>query len=335
MAVVVGKAARRDIPVEVEALGRVTPIASVGIKARLESMVVEVHFADGAHVKQGDPLFTLDSRSIEAQIRQADGALARSRAQLEGAERDLRRFKALVAKNAAPATSLDNAVTQVEIFRAAIQTDEANLEHLRIQLGYTTIRSPISGRIGTALAKVGNFVRPADLVPMATIIQVAPIYLTFPVDQRHLSGIRSAIEKGTATVSAQVPGDSNKRAEGRVALIENTVDMATGTVAVRAAMPNEDELLWPGALANVRMTLRSDEAVTVPTVAVQAGQKGTFVYVVEEDRVRMQPVKVGRLTGSDSVIESGLEGRETVVIDGHLLLTDGARIEVRDPKPGA
>ncbi len=329
----VATSAVAKVPFQIEALGTVTPIASVAIKARLETEVVKVHFADGSFVKQGDVLFTLDSRTLEAQFRQAEGTLARSRAQLEGAERDVRRFTELVTRNATPVTNLDNAKTQADIFRAAIQTDQALLDNLKVQLSYATIRAPISGRIGTAVAKVGNFVRPADTAPMATIIQIAPIYLTFPVAQRNLPDIRQALASETATVEARIPGDE-RVARGAVSLIENTVDVATGTVTIRAAMPNKDELLWPGALANVKLTLRTDEAVTVPTMAVQVGQQGTFVYVVEKGVARAQPVKVARTFGLDSVIETGLKGGETIVTDGHILVTNGARVTIRDRKTG-
>ncbi len=324
----------KQVPVQIEALGIVTPMASVAIKARLETEVMRVHFADGAHVRKGDILFTLDSRALEAQIRQAEGTLARSRAQLEGAERDLRRFTELVSRQATPVTNLDNAKTQADIFRAAIATDQALLDNLKVQLSYATIRAPISGRIGTAVAKVGNFVRPADVAPLATIIQIAPIYLTFPVAQRELADLRQALASETATVEAQVPGDDRK-AQGQVTLIENTVDVATGTATIRATMPNADELLWPGALARTRLTLRVDKAVSIPTIAVQVGQQGNFVYVVNDGIARVQPVKVARTFGLESVIEEGLQGGETVVSDGHILVTNGARVNIRERKPGA
>jgi RND family efflux transporter MFP subunit len=330
----VATAQRKKLPVQLEALGTVTPIASVAIKSRIETEIVGVHFADGATVKQGDLLFTLDGRVIEAQIKQADGQLARDKAQLEGSERDVRRYTELVAKAATPQMNLDNAKTQSDIFRAAIQGDEASLQNLRVQLSYCTIRAPISGRISGAAVKIGNFVRPADVVPLATIIQLAPVYVTFSVPQRNLPDIRQALAAETATLDAIVPGDA-RQASGQVTFIENTVDASTGMVMIRATMPNTDDLLWPGTLVNTKLTLRIEDAVSVPATAVQVSQQGSFVFVVKDGAARVQPVTVARVVGNETVIEKGLVGGEVVVTDGHLLLTNGSRVAPRERKAGA
>jgi len=332
--VTVTAAVRKKTPVVVEALGTVTPMASVAIKSRLDSEIVSVHFADGARVNEGDVLITLDSRALEAQIQAAQGMVARDQAQLEGAERDVRRYTELVAKNATPITSLENAKTQAAMYTAAKAANEAQLRNLRVQLSYATIRAPISGRISAATVKVGNFVRSADLQPIATIIQTAPIYVTFSVPQAVLPDIRKALAAETATIQAIVPGEE-RAASGVVAMIENTVDSGTGMVAVRASMPNSDELLWPGTLVTVQVTLREDDAVTVPSAAVQVSQTGTFVFVVKDGKASVRPVKVARVVGQESVLESGVEVAETVVTDGFLLLTDGARVAVRGPRAGS
>lgn len=329
-----GRAERKLSPVLLEALGSVTPIASVAIKARLETEIVGVHFSDGATVKAGDLLFTLDGRALDAQIQQAEGALARDHAQLEGAERDVRRFTDLVARNATPTVNLDNAKTQADVFRANIQATEALLRNLKVQLGYCTIRAPISGRVSAAAVKVGNFVRPADLASLATIVQIAPVYVSFTVPQRSLPDIRHALAAETATIEAVIPGET-KRASGQVTMIENTVDAATGMVVIRATMPNTDELLWPGTLVTVQLTLRVENAVTVPSAAVQVSQTGTFVYVVTEGKAFVRPVKVARTANNESVIVSGLDGGETVVTDGQLLLTDGTRVAPRQRVTGS
>ena len=330
----VATAQRKKLPVQLEALGTVTPIASVAIKSRIETEIVGVHFADGATVKQGDLLFTLDSRVIEAQIKQADGQLARDKAQLEGSERDVRRYTELVAKAVTPQINLDNAKTQSDMFRAAIQGDEASLQNLRVQLSYCTIRAPISGRISGATVKVGNFVRPADVVALATIIQLAPVYVTFSVPQRNLPDIRQALAAETATLEAIVPGDA-RQASGQVTFIENTVDASTGMVTIRATMPNTDDLLWPGTLVNTKLTLRIEDAVSVPATAVQVSQQGSFVFVVKDGAAHVQPVTVARVVGNQTVIEKGLVGDEVIVTDGHLLLTNGSRVAPRERKAGA
>jgi multidrug efflux system membrane fusion protein len=331
VAVEIATAVKKSTPVRIEALGTVMPMASVAIKSRIDSEITGVHFADGARVKQGDLLITLDSRSIEAQILQAEGNIARDRAQLEGAERDLRRYTELVAKGATAITNLDNAKTQAAVYTAALKANDAILKHLHIQLSYATIRAPISGRISAASVKVGNIVRAADLLSIATIIQTAPIYVSFPMTQSQLPALRDSIAEGAPSVEAVIPGDT-KRALGRIAMIENTVDAGTGMVNVRATMPNENEALWPGTLVQTFLNLRNEEAVTVPSAAVQVSQTGSYVYVIKNDVAELHPVKIARTLGSETVLESGVADGDAVVVNGHLQLTNGARVAVRAPK---
>jgi multidrug efflux system membrane fusion protein len=327
----VATAERKPVPVRIESLGSVTPIASVAIKARVETTIMAVHFRDGAEVKKGDLLFTLDGRAIEAQIAQTEGAILRDRAQLAGAERDVTRYSDLVAKSATPVINLDNAQTQADVYRAAIKSDQGLLDNLKVQLSYCTITAPINGRISAAAVKVGNFVRPADTAPMATINQMAPVYVTFTVPQKLLPEIRQALAAETATIEAVIPGEQ-KRANGQVTMIENTVDPATGMATIRATMPNENEVLWPGTLVTAELTLRIEAAVVVPSNAVQVSQTGSFVFVVTDNVAKVQPVTVERTVGNQSVIGSGLSGGETVVTDGQLLLSNGTRVNPRSAK---
>ncbi len=218
-----------------------------------------------------------------------------------------------------------------DVCRAAIKSDEGLLENLKVQLSFCTIRAPISGRISAAAVKVGNFVRQADLAPMATINQMAPVYVTFTVPQKVLPEIRQALAAETATIEAIIPGEQ-KRASGQVTMIENTVDPATGMATIRATMPNEQEVLWPGTLVTTELTLRIEEAVVVPSNAVQVSQTGSFVFVINDSVAKVQPVKVERTVGELSVIASGLSGGEIVVTDGQLLLSNGTRVNPRAPK---
>lgn len=334
IAVVVAPAVKKMVTLTVDALGTVTPITSVAIKARLETEIVGVHFADGARVKKGDLLFTLDNRQVLAQIAQAEGVVARDKAQLEGAERDIARYTDLVAKSATPVVNLDNAKTQADIFRAAIKADTGLLDNLRIQLGYCEIRAPIDGRVSAANVKIGNFVRPADTASLATINQIAPVYVSFTVSQDALPNIRQAITAETATVDAIVPGD-NKQASGQVTMIENSVDATTGMVMIRATMANKDEVLWPGTLVTTKVNIRDEEAVTVPSAAVQVSQAGTFVFVIKDGKAEVQKVEVERTIGTTTVLKSGLQGGESVVVDGHLQLRNGSRVDIRAPKAGS
>jgi len=326
-------ATKKVVPVRIEALGSVTPIASVAIKPRVDSEITGVHFGDGALVRQGDLLFTLDSRAIEAQVRQVEGLLAGARANLEQAERDVARYTELLAKSATTLVTLQNARTQTNIWRASVDSNTAQLENLNILLSYCTIRAPIAGRASMASVKVGNFVRAVDS-PLATIIQTAPVYVTFALQQGSLPDLRQALANESATIEAIIPGEP-RRAAGQVTMIENSVDAPTGTVPVRATMPNTDELLWPGTLVTVQLTFREEAAVTVPSTAVQMSQTGSYVFLVDNDVATVRPVQVTRVLGSESVLASGLEGGETVVTNGQLLLSNGTKVAVRPPKVGS
>ena len=285
-----------------------TPIASVAIKARLETVITDVHFRDGAMVKEGELLFTLDSRQIEAEIKRVEAVIAGAVAQQEQAERDVVRYNELIAKNATTQVTVNNAQTQVNIARALAASNRATLENLKVQLDYTKIRAPISGRISAANVKVGNFVRPADTAPLATINQIKPVYVTFGLPQRQLPDLRKALAAETATVDALAPGET-RAAHGQVTMIENTVDPTTGMVLVRATMDNNDELLWPGTLVNTQVMLRQEKAVTLPSQAIQVGQNGPYVFVVENGVAKVRPVTVDRTVDMQSVIGEGTDGR--------------------------
>jgi RND family efflux transporter MFP subunit len=323
-------AEKKPMPVTLDALGTVTPVASVAIKSRLETEIVGVHFQDGATVKQGDLLFTLDSRALDALVLQAEGVLARDQAQLEGARRDLARYTELLAKKAGTAVNVENAQTQVGMLTGTVKADESALKNLRVQLAYTKIYAPIGGRISAAAVKAGNFVRPADTAPLATINQTKPIYVVFSLPQRELEAIREAMQAGTGTI--QTKAGSGKAVSGKLAMIDNTVDVATGMVSVRALMDNADETLWPGTLVNVVLTLRVEPSVAIPSTAVQAAQSGNFVFIVNNGTAEVRHITVDRVAGEETVVGKGLAGGETVVTDGQILLANGTKVSQRPPK---
>jgi len=334
ISVELAKAERKPVPVDVDAIGTVTPISSVALKSRVETTIVSVHFEDGAKVNEGDLLFTLDARQIDAQIEQAEGMLARDQAQLEGAQRDVRRYSDLIGKGATTQVSLDNAKTQADILIGTIKADQSALDNLKVQKSYTTIHAPFSGRISAANVKVGNFVRPADTAPLAIINQMAPVYVTFAIPQRVLVDLREAMAVGQSSVVATIPGHQQSE-QGKVAMVENSVDSTTGMVTVRGIMNNERETLWPGILVATKLIIRTESSVVVPTVAVQRSQNGNYVFVVRDGVAKVQPVKVDRTFQGTSVIAEGLSGEENVVVDGQLLLSDGSRVEPRARKTGA
>ncbi len=334
VSVEVAKAERKPVPVDVDSIGTVTPISSVALKSRLETTITAVHFEDGARVNEGDLLFTLDARQLDAQIAQAEATLARDQSQLAGAERDLRRFTELIGKGATTQVNVDNTKTQVDTLKATILADEAALDNLKVQKTFTLIKAPIAGRISAAMVKVGNFVRPADTTPLAVINQMVPVYVTFAIPQRVLGDLRDAMRANGSSVLATIPG-SQRSETGKVAMVENTVDATTGMITVRGIMENTSETLWPGTLVSTRLTVRTEHAVVVPSVAVQRSQTGNFVFVIKDNVARQQPVTVLRTSQGLSVVETGLAGDELVVVEGQLLLSDGVRVEIRPRKAGA
>lgn len=334
VAVLAGQAQRKDVPFRVESLGTVQPLISVSIRSRVDSQVVKVHFEDGAKVNEGDLLFTLDSRAIDAQIMQAEATLNRDRAQLEKAQRDVERISGLAAKGTLSQVQEADARTNVEVLKATVAQGEANLQNLRVLRSYYDVKAPVSGRIGVANVRQGAIVRSADSgTPLATINQLSPIYVAFGVAERFIPELRAAGTKATVEVAFQ---NELTLGGGKVAFIENTVDPQTGTILVRAIFENADEKLWPGTLASVRVTLRTDaNVVTVPAEAVQSGQKGTFVFVIENNVAKVRPVKVLRTMDGESILSEGLNGGETVVTDGQLSLRDGIRVEIRSRRAGS
>lgn len=328
VAVAVAKAALKDLPYRVEAPGSVQPVVSVSIRARVDSQVDKVMFADGAAVKAGELLFTLDARAIDAQIAQAEATLARDQASLVKAKRDVERFSGLVAKGTTAKVTLDDAQTTADMLAATVKQDAANLDNLRAQRSYYDIPSPANGRVGISGVRPGTVVRAADTgTPLAVVNQMSPIYVTFGVPERYIPDLRAA---GSETKVDATLQDGSTISGGTVSFIENAVDPQTGTILVRALFDNADEKLWPGTLANVRATLRTDkDVVAVPSEAVQNGQRGKYVFVVENGSAKVRQVTVARTVDGEAVIASGLSGDETVVTDGQLSLRDGTRVDIK------
>jgi membrane fusion protein, multidrug efflux system len=334
VSVFAGKAVRKDMPYRVEAIGTVQPMVSIAIRSRVDSQVEKVHFRDGATVKAGDVLVTLDSRTIDAQILQAEATLAKDRAQLEKAQRDVERIQGLVERNTVGAVQLADARTNAEVLRATVAQDEAQIQNLRVLRTYYDVRAPANGRVGISGVRAGTVVRASSdtATPLATVNQLSPIYVSFALPERFIPDLRTAGDK--ATVDVSLPNEKSVTG-GRIAFIENTVDPQTGTIMARASFENKDESLWPGTLASVRVTLRVDpNVVVVPTEAVQNGQRGPYVFAIENGVAKVRQVTVARTLGGESLIASGLNGDETVVTDGQLSLRDGLRVDIKRA-PGA
>ncbi|MBP2298703.1 efflux RND transporter periplasmic adaptor subunit [Azospirillum picis] len=336
--VVTGKVQMQALPEEIVTIGSVQPIAAIAIKARVDSVVETVAFTEGQEVKAGDTLFTLDSRALDAQLRQAQANLERDRANLEKAKGDVKRYAELVRTSAISRTQYDAAVAAADALEGTVKADLAAIEAAKVSLSFTRIAAPMDGRTGTVNAKVGTMVRAADTNPLVTLTQLRPINVSFNVPEKHLPAIRAAMAAGTLPLSASIAGGHGEKAEGKLSFVDSQVDQQTGTILVKGEFPNADTRLWPGQFVDTVLTLRVEpNALTVPDMAVQTGQKGRFVYVVKaDDTVEVRQVEVERTHGGLSVVASGLKSGERVVVDGQSRLFPGAKVTERaNGKPAA
>jgi membrane fusion protein, multidrug efflux system len=379
-------AVQKTVPIQVTAVGNVQALTTVGVKAQVNGQLLQVHFKEGDVVKQGDLLFTIDPRPLEAALRQAQANVARDTAQLRQTEaalvqreaevqqaqanlnRDLaqlenartqeRRYNTLMQQDLIAREQYDQIRTNlaaleatvqadragvenakallaaahasIENAQAAIRADEAAVDSARLQLAYTTIRSPLEGRTGNLLVQAGNIVKANDDTPMVVINQIRPIQLTFAVPEHHLDDIRRFRTAGALRVDARLPSQTHALATGELSFINNAVDAQTGTVQLKATFANQDGALWPGQFLEAVLTLTQRTAVVVPAQTIQPGQRSPYVYVVKPDQtVEARPVQPGSRLGAEIIVDSGLRAGERVVTDGQLRLVPGARIEVK------
>jgi multidrug efflux system membrane fusion protein len=408
-------AVRKTVPVQLRAVGNVQALSTVSIKSQINGQLMTVHFHEGQDVKEGELLFTIDPRPLQAALQQAEAnvardqaqarqaeansardqaqaeqaqaALAQARAQLGQAEanvtRDraqlenaraqdvrytelvkqgyvareqydqihtaldtatatLRADEAMVANaragiSAAEATlgqaraAIQAGLAAIENAQAAVRADQAAVESARLQLGYTEIRSPLDGRTGTLLVQPGNLVKANDVPILVTIAQVHPIFVAFSIPEQYLRDVRKYMAAGPLQVEAVAPGEADPLDRGQVSFVDNTVDVSTGTIQLKATFPNAQGRLWPGQFVNVRLTLTSEpNVVVVPSQAVQTGQNGQYVFVVKpDDTVEPRPVSARTTAGGEVVIDRGVQAGERVVTDGQLRLAPGVQVEIR------
>lgn len=329
--VVVTQSVVKDVPIQITAIGNVEAYSSVVIKSRIEGQLIRANFKEGDEVKKGQLLFVIDPRPFEEAVRQAEANLLRDKAQLEFAKADLERYDELVKEELVSRQQYEKIRTTYESLKATVKADEAILNNARLQLNYCYIYSPIDGKIGSLLVHPGNMIKAND-TQIATINQIIPIYVRFSVPEQELFRIKKAMSQGLLKTEAIVKGvDANYSKEGKVVFIDNAVDPATGTVKLKAEFANRDKILWPGQFVNVVLTLGiKDKAIVIPYRALQTGQKGQYVYVVKEDKTaEIREVQPGLRFGDEVTIEKGLNSGETIVVDGQLRLTPGARVEIK------
>jgi multidrug efflux system membrane fusion protein len=329
--VTLAQAVRKTVAVYLRAIGQVEPVSAVAVRSRASGELQKVHFEEGQFVREGQLLFTIDPRPARAALSQAEAQLARDRAQLNQAEADVARYAKLVAQDFVTKQQYDQAETMVSTARALVAADEAAADNARLELAYATIAAPVSGRSGNLQVKQGNLVQ-ANGAILVTVNQTRPIYASFAVPVQYLPAIRARQLKAVR-VEAVPAQTSIEPAQGTLTFIDNAVDTATSTILLKATFPNEDEKLWPGQFVDVTLTLGEESnRVVVPSGAVQTGQQGTYVYVVDsEQKVELRAVKVARQDAAEAVIDQGLQGDETVVTDGQLRLVPGSKVQPRPP----
>jgi len=322
---------QKSMPIEISVIGTAEPFSTVAIRAQTTGQLQSVNFTEGDEVQQGQVLFSLDRRPLEAALQQAQANLERDVAQAENAAAMARRYQDLAARGIATREQVDTSRSGMTALNATVSADRAAVENAKVQLEYATITAPISGRTGALMVHEGNLVRANDNTPLVTINQVVPISVSFAIPESRLSELKRYMALGSLRVTASPPNDEEVPAVGRIAFVDNAVDESTGTIRVKGTFPNTDRRLWPGQFVNVVVSLTSDpRAIVVPSVAVQAGQQGSYVFVVKSDQtVEMRPVTVDRTGASETVIKSGAQPGETVVTDGHLRLVPGSRISVK------
>jgi membrane fusion protein, multidrug efflux system len=335
--VTAGTVATQDVPVFLNGIGTVQAYNMVAIKSRVDGQIVKVDFREGQEVKEGEPLFQIDPRPFQAALDQAMAQKEKDEAQLAGAQADLTRYAQLVPSGFQTKQSYDQQKAQVGQLQAAIKADEALIETARLNLGYTDIRAPISGRLGMRLVDIGNIVHGNDATGLVTITQTKPIFVSFTLPQEHLHKIHEKQATGELRVVAYGGDNKTKLAEGKLTVIDNTVDQATGTIHLKATFPNDDERLWPGEFVNARLILSVRKGVpTVPAQTVQDGPNGNYAYVIKEDgTVERRPVDVASVQDGIAVIAKGLSPGENVVIEGQYRLTNGARVKATAPAGAA
>jgi multidrug efflux system membrane fusion protein len=333
--VAVGTVVQKSMPIEIRVIGSAEPVTSVAIRAQTTGQLTRVNFTEGDDVAAGQVLFTLDRRPLEAALQQAQANLERDVAQAANAAQQAKRYEELAQRGIAPREQVDTSKTQVAALNATVEADKAAVENAKVQLQYATIVAPITGRTGALMVHEGNLVRANDQTALVVINQVAPISVSFAIPESRLPDLKKYMAAGPLRVSANPPNDSAPPSVGRITFVDNSVDQTTGTIRVKGTFPNTDRRLWPGQYVNVVVTLTTDpHAIVVPSVAVQAGQQGPYVYVVnKEQAVDLRPVTVGRTGAAETVIEKGLTPGETVVTDGHLRLVPGSRITVKSDQP--
>ncbi len=336
--VVAAPARKGNIDVYIDALGTVTPLNNVIVHTRVDGQLMSVAFREGQNVKAGDLLAQIDPRPFEVMLTQANGQMARDQAQLKNAQVDLERYRTLLAQDSIASQQVDTQEALVRQYQGAVESDKGAIDSAKLQITYSHVIAPISGRVGLRQVDPGNIVHAADSNGLVTITQVQPVTVIYPVPEDNVPRIVKRMQS-TQTVAVDAFDRSGKTrlATGKLLTIDNQIDTTTGTVKVKAEFPNTDNALFPNQFVNVRMVVETHEDTTlVPSAAIQRGAPGTFVFLVKEDKtVAMTPVGLGAVSGETTEVSKGLAPGNLVVVDGADKLRDGSSVELIDAKARA
>jgi membrane fusion protein, multidrug efflux system len=332
----VALALQKDVPIQVKAIGNIEAFTSVAIKSQVNGQIARVHFQEGSDVRQGDLLISIDPEPFRATLSQCEAALVRDQAQAKFAREQASRYQGLLKDGIVTRDQYELLESNAASLAATVAADRATAKSARIQLGYCSIRSPVSGRTGTLALQPGNLVKANDL-PIVTVNQVSPIYAAFSIPEKLLAQVKRAMAGNELKIEALIPNEPGSSEVGTVSFLDSSVNAATGTIKLKGVFANSSRKLWPGQFTDVVMTLGvRRNAVLVPTNAIQTSQQGQFVYVVKPDRtVEMRPVSLAAADGADTVIEQGVVPGETIVVDGQLRLSPGAIVDTGGRKPAA
>jgi membrane fusion protein, multidrug efflux system len=336
--VTVATAVTKPVPEQLRAIGNVQAYATVLIRARVGGELQGVHFKEGDEVKSGTLLFTIDPRPFDAALKVAEANLARDRAQLERARKQAERYASVVKKGYVSEDQNDQILANAAALEASVRADEAAVENARLDLKYCTIRSPINGVTGQIKVDQGNLIKANDNDnPLVTIRQTSPIYVVFSVPEQNLPELKKYMAAHSLDVAAVVPGDEGKFIRGELTFLDNSVDQSTGTILLRATFTNKDKALWPGQFVNVTLTLTMQpDAVVIPSQALQTGQHGRYVFVVNPNSTaEYRPVTLTRTIDGEAVVAKGIAPGDRVVTDGQLRLTQGAQVTIVKADEGA
>jgi membrane fusion protein, multidrug efflux system len=329
--VTISAVAQRDVPIFLDSLGTVQASNTVAVHSQIDGKLQSVNFVEGQEVHKGDTLAVIDPRALQAALDQAVAKKAQDQAQLIAAQKDLDRFKTLVAKAAETQQNVDQQQGKVDQLKATIDADQAAIESAQTQLSYTTITAPIDGRVGFRQVDAGNIIHANDTNPLTVLTQIRPSIAIFTLPQKNLADVRDAMLRGPVQVIAMDQDNTRQLAQGELMLIDNQIDQTTSTIRLKARFPNEDDRLWPGEFVRLRARVSTrDGAVTIPPPAVQRGPQGLYAWVIKSDNTAEQrPIEAVPIDSDITIVSKGLSVGERVVVNGQYRLQAGSRVETK------